>query len=341
MGLDLAKEPRALLGASPSAPPLGWVLEVDGEILGFFGNIPRRYRFGDCTLLASIANHWAVHKPFRAHTPALSAAYFGQSEPDLLLVTTGIAATGRIFRHFDAAAMPLPAYQRVLYWILDPAGFCAAALRRKELPPRLAGILGRIAAPPLALGWAFRGPHSRRGNRALEPEAISVAEVGDEFDDLWRRKVAERPRLLACRAAADLRWHFEQRPEADVRVLRCRSGGRLQGYLILWREHVAEIGLERMKIVDLIAADDDAATVDALLHAGMELAREAGCHVLELIGFPEEIRSRAERLRPMARSYPAFPVYYKGVAEGLHEALIAPQMWYPSLYDGDGTLGSI
>src|SRR4051794_34468102 len=68
-------------------PPLGWVLEAEGEIVGFFGSIPLLYRVGDRTLLVAGASDWAVEKPYRGRTNDLATAYFGQREVDVFLVT--------------------------------------------------------------------------------------------------------------------------------------------------------------------------------------------------------------------------------------------------------------
>lgn len=322
-------------------PPIGWLLEAGGQVVGFFGNIPARYRFGDETLMVAVASHWAVQKPFRSRTQDLSSAYFGQREADLLMVTTGIAATGRIFDRFGASVMPLRDYRRVLYWVLEPSGFAVAALRKRNVPPALARIAGLAASPGLAAANALRKRGPRRLPIGLDPEAIPLEAVGDEFDELWQRKLAEGRRLYAYRTAADLRWHFELARTGAVSVLRCRRGGRLEGYAVLLREEVPAIALQRLKIVDLFVASNDADTIDALLAAAYERGREAGCHVLEVVGFPAEIRARVERFRPFSRLAPAHPFYYKARSEALDRALEAPAAWYPCLYDGDGSIHSI
>ncbi len=321
-------------------PPPGWVLEVDGEIQGFFGNLPGRYRLGDDTLIAAVASHWAVRKPFRGHTPRLADAYFSQTGPDLLLVSTGIAATGRIFARHGAVAMPLAEYQRVLFWVLDPAHFAASALRRRGHSAQLARAASMALAPALAAWSVLRQRAPGRPSHGIEPEEIPLDAIGDEFDELWRAKCAEARRLLAYRGAQDLRWHFEPRAER-VSVLRCRRGGRLAGYLVLLREAIPEIGLDRLKIVDLLAAGDDPAVIDALLAAAWERSRELGAHVLELVGFPHAVRCRAERSRPLARRYATQPFHFRARPVELHDELQTPDRWYPSLYDGDGCLGSI
>ena len=121
-------------------------------------------------------------------------------------------------------------------------------------------------------------------------------------------------------------------------LLRCRRGGRLDGYLILLREEVPSLGLSRSKIVDMLVAGDDADVVDALLAAAHDLAREQGSHILELVGFPREVRARAARSRPFSRMFPGTTYYYKAMPAGLAAELRFESAWYPTLYDGDSSV---
>jgi hypothetical protein len=349
-GLVVPTEPDAarrswewLWGRNPAATagrdvPLGWVLEADDEIVGFFGNIPRRYHHDGRDLLVCVGTSWAVDPPFRTRARDLCAAYFAQTEPDLLLATTANRSVGRIFMKFSAEPMPQASYQQVLYWILDGNGFLRSALRKKEVRAPLRKAAGLAVSPILAVGLALRGRPGRL-RAGLEAEVIPLSDVDEEFDELWRRKLGERPRLYASRTADDLRWHFEPGADAGtVGVLRCRRHGRLDGYVVLLRTEAPDIGLVRARVADLLVADDDARVVDALLAGAYEWGRHNGCHVLELMGLPPSIRSVAERSRPFSRALPTHPFLYKALTPELGAALAEEDAWYPSVYDGDTCL---
>lgn len=318
--------------------PLGWVLERDDQIVGFFGNIPRRYHYDGREVLACVGTSWAVDGTFRARTRDLCAAYFGQPHADLLMATTANRSAGRILMKFSALPMPQTAYRQVLYWILGGNGFLRSALRKKEVGAPLAKALGLALSPLLAAALAFtRRPGRLRAG--LEPEAILLSEVDEAFDGLWRRKLGEDRRLYACRTADDLRWHFEPGAEAGtVTVICCRRRGRLDGYLVLIRVETPDIGLVRARIADLLVVGDDPSVVDALLAGAYEWGRHNGCHVLELMGFPSSIRSVAERARPLTRTLPTYPFFYKAQIPELQNALAPEDAWYPSVYDGDTCL---
>lgn len=319
-------------------PTIGWVIEVEKEIVGYVGSFPRRYRFGEQTLRVAVASSWAIEKPYRTHVNDLAAAYFAQADYDLFTGTTANRAVGRIFSQFSATPMPQRDYDCVLFWVLDTRRFLQAVLRKKHVRRALVAP-GAFALSPLLFGaQAFqkRLGHIRIG---LETDTIPLRAVGDEFDELWQRKLSEGRRLYAYRTAADIRWYYERSAERNTAtVIGCRRRGRLDGYLVVMREETPASGLVRAKIADLFVASNDAEVIAALLGAAHQTARQQGCHILEWIGFPREIRMQARRFRPFSRMFPTFPYYYKATALELDAALKDDESWYPTLYDGDSSL---
>ncbi len=325
----------AMAGREP-APPLGWVLEREGEIVGFFGNIPRRYHFDGQDLLVCVGTSWAMDRPFRTRVLAMCAAYFRQPDPDLLVCTTASPSAGRLLGKFSAVPMPEETYQQVLYWVVDGNGFLRSALRKKAIRPSLAKAT-EFALSPGTVVLRRRRPGGLRAG--LEPDEIGLDQVDEEFDGLWHRKLGEGRRLYACRTALDLRWHFEPAAETgSVGVIGCRRRGRLDGYLVVIRTVAADIGLVRARVADLFVAGDDPSVIDALLASAYEWAREHRCDVLELMGLPTPVRVAAERSRPLRRTLPTYPFFYKPLTRELQGALRSPHAWYPTVYDGDTCL---
>ncbi|MEJ7759404.1 MAG: hypothetical protein WKF55_07395 [Gemmatimonadaceae bacterium] len=322
---------------SPGSP-IGWVMESEHTPVGFFGTIPMRYRMKDRTLVAAVASSWAVEKPFRSHTDELAQRYFDQPRADMLLVTTAIKPTARIFARYGGVPMPQPTYAEVLFWVLDAAGFLRAALRRKQTHSKLAVAASILAAPAMAAVIGLKRHRAGRRIGVVEPEMIALADVGDDFDELWQRKGGEG-RLYASREAADLRWHFGPHAEAGtLTILRCRRGGQLEGYLVMIREEVKSIGLIRAKILDLFVAGDESVVVEGLLSAAIAVARNGNCHVLEAVGFPATVRTQLCRHNPFTRRFSSFPVHYIAHSPQLRAALQVEEAWYTSLYDGDSSL---
>lgn len=319
-------------------PSLGWVLEDAGKMVGFFGNVPLLYEFDGSPVIVSDASQWGVEKEYRNETARLADAYFGQQGIDLLLVTTAIKPTSRIFERYGGTRLPQPGFDRVLYWVIDGGGFVRAGLRKKGLGPVYSWIVGTGGGILLNARMRLSG---RRPFAPLDDiTIITVDQIDEAFDALWQRKTGEYPgRLLARRDAESLRWHFEAGAAADqTRIICCRRDGQLEGYAVLIRDDAPGIGLKRFKIADLFAAGDEEKTVGALLTAAYEYSLAKRCHVLEIIGLPKRPRSLVLAHKPFHREMPTFPFYFKALREDLKKPLETEDGWYVTAFDGDTAL---
>ncbi len=328
----------AVRGRSTS-PSLGWVLEFEHEIVGFFGNLPRRYRLGPVDVRVSVATSWAVQKEFRSHTKLLSAAYFAQTDVDILMVTTAIKPTARIFSNFSSHPMPQADYGEVLFWVINSRQFLFSALLKTRIRKNLATVLSYTLSPLLGLvkalrirSCSFRGGH-------LQVTKCELDSIDLDFDDLWRRKLTEKPRLFASRQAEDMRWATSLAALShEMSLLVYRADGRLQGYILLAKERAAHIPLQRAKVIDLFVVDDDLEIMSALLAAAFADAEKSGCDVFEIIGFPGNLRALFRSHRPFTRWYPCHPFYFKALSAEMASTLQATSAWYPSPFDGDSFL---
>jgi hypothetical protein len=327
----------ALSGRSPCC--LGWVLEADGRIVGYLGNIPMRYHYGNKTLSSTVASGLAVEPAFRAHSLSLLAAFYRQENVDLFLNTTAIESVGRLVQAFKADSLPQPDYATVLFWALDVRRFVKAAAMKLGLNSGLGAMLAVAGALVLRGDIAISRRRPRCRAKKLQVDETNVESIDDSFQNLWLKKLKERPRLLADRSQAVLRWHFVlPGHQKTTRVLRCFSQGELVGYAIIRNETDVETGLRRAVVADLLALNNDPQLIEQLLAGAYECAKRSGVHTLEVLGFPREIRDICLHGAPYSRRYPACPFFYKAKDRSLHDALRQGDVWYACPYDGDGTL---
>ena len=205
----------------------------------------------------------------------------------------------------------------------------------------MSGPLATLARPALTLAIAARrlqvGRRTGRPDAHLQIGAAStIAACGVDLDQFWQAMQRDNPRLLAERSGAALVRHFGD--GADPRLLRCRRADELVGYAVLAPMPAPALGLRRLRIVDLMALGEAPEIVDALLLAARALAVEEKFHVLELIGYPAEIRDRAHATGPFSRRLPVWPYLYKAEGARLAEALSRPERWYACPYDGDAAI---
>lgn len=101
-------------------PPIGWVLEADGGVVGYLGNISMPYRYGDRILTVVVSHGLVVDRPYRAIGMTLAAAFFCHKSVDLYVCTTATKAVGKMARAFKCNSITQPDYDTVLFWVLLP-----------------------------------------------------------------------------------------------------------------------------------------------------------------------------------------------------------------------------
>ena len=320
------------------SPSTGWVMEINGKIVGYLGSIPMLFRFENNDVTAAAASSFAVDPDYRSSCFQLTAAFLNQQNIDLFLVTTANPGAEQIFRFFKAKSIAQKNYNQVLFYICNNRNFLKSALIKKNLPSAIA-FLGSIFLAPLLyferlFKWRFP-----KGEGSNKIKLIGVKSIGNEFDELWEKKTAVDPqRLYAYRTSKFLRWHFNSFPEHMIKILCAYQENTLVGYAIVMREEVINIGLIRYKVVDLFVENDDLNTIDQLIKESYNYAKKAGASVLEMIGFPECVRNRFATGNPYSRMLPSWPYLYKSTNSSLHDKLKSEPVWYASPFDGDASL---
>ena len=327
----------ARVDAGPE-PVIGWVLEAQGRIVGYLGNLPSYYRYGDATLQAAIATGFAVDQAYRGFGLRLVGAFFRQEKADLLLNTTASQAASQIFQRFNAVPMPQSGFDQMIFWVLRPRAFAKAFLTRKRYPTVLACAGSYITGPLLQVDILKRRRRPEKYSAAAlsTVEALCWQDIGDEFDQLWARKLNEGKRLLAYRDAASLRWRLSAPgPDVKTKILACRRDGRLAGYVLVVRDRLRHLDLERSRIIDLLVERDNSDIVDLLIGAAYGEARCDGSHMLEAIGLPNVIRQRLREANPYTRFIAQNTFIFKAADPQIQSELALCEAWYASGFDGD------
>ena len=319
--------------------PNGWVLESDGKIVGYLGNIVFLYRFGDRTLIAATSSGFVVDPPYRAVSVSLIAAFYRQKSVDLFIATTAIESVGKIARAFKSDPLPQPDYETVMFWVLQSYPFVKAVLKKLDLNAALLKMGGAVGCVAVAGDKIARQRWPRKSSDRLVVTTINVGQIGDEFESLWIEKLAEGKRLLADRSPATLRWHFDiPGDRGGTRVLCCRENGQLVGYAVIRDNFNQRNGPQRSVLADMLVKKDEPAVIRSLIAAAYQHAKHSGSHTFEVLGFPSNIRKICAEGKPYLRKYPACPFFFKAADSVLHKTLSAPELWYGSPFDGDATL---
>lgn len=343
LGSDSAENWRRLWVENPALADgetavIGWVLETTSEIVGFLGSIRLQYEYQRESLRAVTTCAFAVDVAYRAFSHLLLTSFFRQKNADLFLNTTATVPAGKMMQAFKATPLPQKDYGQVLFWIIDPYQFTKSVFTRMEIASGLAA-LSFLVSLGVSADVTLRRRTPKVANRKYKITETGVNDLGQEFERFWSSKAQETLRLRAKRDLATVRWHFNPPGSRQVaRVVGCYSGDRLVGYAIIRHYTATKDGLRRTAIADLMMEGQEYQVIEELLSAIHISARNAGSHVLEMMGFPREIREVALKAKPYFRNYPACPFFYKARDRALHERLNDENAWYACPFDGDGTI---
>ena len=338
-----------LLGANPartrSAPPpaLGWVLTHRGTVVGSMLNIPLLYVLGPATYRVAAGRSLAVAPEFRGFGLKLLQAFLGQEGIDLWLATTvhPQLVAPIYLKLFSFSALPQPEYFHQCLWVMDPRAFAREYARKRQLAFGRK-IACRFLLPPLILvdRWV-RKRRPPKPRSPLESSILSPQEIGDEFTALWQRVSSASPYFLQVRDAEMLRWRFGSpglsHPPVVVRL--CRAGS-LVGYAIM-QLGVTGGGLLKASVVDLLAEGEDRQVIAALLYECYSQAVARRVAILEILGFPPQVRLALRQANPFVRDLApeyANSFLYFTQSESLRNVLRRGEAWYACPSDGDGSL---
>ncbi len=312
--------------------PAGWVLEIDGAIVGNLSNIHMLYELGGRRLLATVASAWAVDSEHRGKALRLMSTFFRQKGVDLLLNVSASPATAKILTGMKIPRLPIPDYGRPCFWATRPRAFARAALTRR-------GISGAAAlAWPAGFALLARDVIRQSGRGRLSSAVRRIDAFDDRFDDLWNDIAAGPVRLRAVRTRAVLEWRYRaELRERRASILIAERAGRLSGYAVLTSrpdsDAAAEGGMSLCDVADLQAAGDDPATFRDLLLACICSAREDGRDAVKFMTGTPAKRLPAERLHPISYQMPFWQQYFQAGSPELAAALAGADAWDFSLFD--------
>lgn len=314
----------------------GWVIKDNNRIVGFIGSIPLLYRFQNNDIISATANSFGVEPDYRNFTLQLASTFLNQKNIDLLLNTTADKSAEIVFSYLKSKKIPQKNYNKVLFYICNGRSFTKSALMKKKIPRIIASLFSLILTP--FLFFIQNRLPSFSIKEKIEIKEIDIKSIGNDFDDLWIRKTESEPdRLYGYRNSKFLKWHFGFFEKNELTLLCAYREKMLIGYIIIMHEEVNEIALKRSKIVDLFVEEDDNNIIDKLISEAYSHSKTKGSSILEIVGFPKNIRDRFMLNKPYSRVFPNWPFLYKAVNGKLKKDLKLEESWYASSFDGDAS----
>jgi hypothetical protein len=313
--------------------PIGWVVEHHQEIVGFLGNIPLKYHFKGCEVLASALHAFALDSSHRGlGLVLLDRLITSAPEVEYFVGSTANANSSKVLDRLGIGRMPVGDWENSSFWITNYDGFVSSALSRKGWP----GALSHLASPALKV-------YDKAAKNPWPHQRLALARqtsFGKPFDRFWHELLEARPdSFLADRSSETLNWHFKNwLDQGRAVVVTHEVNSRILAYAIFQRQDYDEIGLQRMRLVDYQALPEAGDALTSILAWGLNECQSRRIHMLEVFGFRPQKQQIIDRLAPHRRKLTSWTYFHKIASSTLQEELQAPSVFDPCQYDGDASL---
>lgn len=315
---------------------IGWALEdEDGRIVASIGSVPVWYELGGRRILAWTGMGLVGEPAHRSGCLLLMDQLINKTPGDLYINNTVGEAVASAFELFDCPRVPVGAWDRAALWIASHKGLAASLLASSRFS-RAACLRYPLAAA--ALLW------DRLRSRALPWRDVDIracATFDDRFDDFWEALRKNQPNvLLAQRTREALTWHFKLAAVENRLWIAVAGDKTPAGYAIFERRDGGQggVALKRVRLVDFQSLDGSTTLLPAFLGWAIGRCRQEGIHFVEVTGRWLEKGGLIDTLAPWHRTFPVWTFFYSARAPHLIDRLKQPDVWAPSLFDGEATL---
>ena len=313
---------------------IGWVLEdQQGQIVASMANIPLPYEFEGKPIVVATGHNWVAEPAHRSAALLLLDLVVNQRGVDLYVNNTVTAASAAAVDAFDCTRVPVGRWDRSGVWYTHRQRYYETRLLQQKWP--FAKPLSYALSAPVSL----RDRLITRALRAGDVEVTACSGFDERFDEFWvdfRTKHAQR--LLAVRSLEMLRWHYGPAlSNGHAWIAAVLDGGGLAAYATFQRDERPVWGT-RMRLVDFQSLDGSTTLLPPLLSWALTRCRTEGIHTLEVVGRWLGRGELLETAAPHPRQLPTWKFHYRANTPTLAVSLSNPEVWSPSLYDGDASL---
>lgn len=313
-------------GRHVGAPP-GWVIDgVDGAPAAFVGNLVQSFRLGQGTLFGATGYSLIVTPELSGRSRSLIQAFRRQPGVFAWYALDANALSAPLYPRFGMQPWPPQVNGLKLSWITNPLACARGRLNRwiSAGHPFMARALGE----QMMDNRIFTRPHLRL------PSGVAVlSDLRDRsrFADFWDALVQDG-KLVVDRSPAAMRWRLAD-PDltAQPLLLAFNRGASITGFAMAMPTKPTSIEPPVLEIIDLIAVEEDADAIPALMQALIQTAPILGAAKVRLQTVSVPMLARLGHWAGKARREGGWGHCYAAFApDGPN-----PDLWAPTPLDGD------
>jgi hypothetical protein len=262
--------------------PRGWVLEKNGSILGFIGNIPVKYLVHGEERIAAASNSWYVDPSVRGIFSFIIFNKFLKKNGASLFLFKGEDNKNimNILSKYKFEEYILPLSQKEYVLIIDKGNVIINVLSfvLNYRTPKLSNFLEyskRVGS--LLWGYLYQKPIVQGSNIYDEAYFSSVCtSCDDSFSTLWK------PYLNTCdvtisRDTKTLNWLYFSSARFYKRVvIQCKrsSNEALAGYMVFDLMHNKKSEVVKMYLVEMCIENNDPRVLASLTSFAIEIGKQ-------------------------------------------------------------------
>jgi len=268
--------------------PRGWVLEKNGSIVGFIGNIPVRFLVGGAVKIAAASNSWYVDPLARGIFSIILFNEFLKQKGALLFLFKGEDKKHikNLLSRYKFEEYILPKSQKEYLYIID----------KKKVTNILKTFIFNNRMPKLSKSWEYskrvgyllfaylyQKPLIGGGSHLKETYISSVCtSCDDTFYRLWDKSLNQCAATLS-RDPKTLNWlYFSSSKSYKRLVIQCHRAcdKTLAGYMVfdLTRNKMLQVG--NMQLLDMCIENNDPQVLASLVSFANDLGKQHNAALL-------------------------------------------------------------
>lgn len=310
------------IGAAP-----GWIIDgADGRPAAFLGNLIQRFRHEDRTLHGATGYSLVVRPEARGASKDLLHAFTQQPGVFATYVFDANPLSAPLYLRFGMQPWPPGTHALKLSWINDPVALLLGKAMRglTKGRPGLASMLGEQLM------------NSRVGAMPKLSLPSGVAVLSDfrdrsRYADFWNALVADGD-LMVDRSPEAMRWRLTD-PDLTTRplMLAFNRGSVITGFAMAMVAKNMTVEAPFLEIIDLVALENDADAIPALMRALTETAPKLGAAKVRLQTISPQLLDRLGPWAARARREGGWGHCHAAFAPDAPN----PALWSPTPLDGD------
>jgi hypothetical protein len=307
--------------------PRGWVLKnANGKIVGFLGNIPRRFRASGKDVRGYCATTWRVLPEFRNSSVQLYAEHLKAGAGTFLFNTTPNQSVVKVLDYLKYQSMAASRSGQTYLLPINPSTVSGTYFQHAGMSSILSALgsaaLRNVTHVPNALLTLKRDGKVRLIEGAM-----------DYFDGLWNR-TQDSVAYTSVRTSDQIAWMCFGEAARRKTVFGFLDDRGLEAFATFrdseWR------GLRVLEAFDMWPASAQESVVSALLAGARDHARQSGYDLLMLHDYSEGIASLLRKVGLMFRTPNPARQFYKPTASD-SPAMTAANSYLTGI-DGDAGL---